>query len=145
MEWMVETGVVAMMAGDALSDLALIYRLLARVRGGLDLLRRHVAEYVEATGKELVTADTVKTKDIHNEFVQALLTLKNRVDVILTECFANDKNFQKDVSKAFEKFVNLNDRTPQYLSLFVDEQLTKGLKVGFSFLCCSFAQMRSRV
>jgi cullin 3 len=130
MEWMVETGVVAMMAGDALSDLALVYRLLARVRGGLDLLRRHVAEYVEATGKELVTADTVKTKEIHNEFVQALLTLKNRVDVILTECFGSDKNFQKDISKAFEKFVNMNDRTPQYLSLFVDEQLTKGLKVS---------------
>ncbi len=131
MEWIVETGVTAMMAGDALSDLALMYRLLGRVRGGLDLMRRHVADYVEVTGKELVTSDTVKSKDVHNEFVQALLTLKNRVDVMLTECFGSDKNFQKDIGKAFEKFANINDRTPQYLSLFVDEQLTKGLKVSF--------------
>lgn len=141
-----------MLQDDALSDLALMYRLLGRVRGGHDLLRQHVAEYVEAVGKELVTADANATegkdegkeegkegkegketkgktsREIYSDFIQALLTLKNRMDVIVSECFGADKLFVKDVSRAFEKFVNLNDRTPQYLSLFVDDQLTRGMK-----------------
>ena len=28
----------------------------------------------------------------------------------------------------FEYFVNLNDRSPEYLSLFIDEMLKKGVK-----------------
>ena len=28
----------------------------------------------------------------------------------------------------FEHFVNLNDRSPEYLSLFIDEMLKKGVK-----------------
>ena len=28
----------------------------------------------------------------------------------------------------FEFFVNLNDRSPEYLSLFIDEMLKKGVK-----------------
>ena len=124
----VETGLAAMMASDALADLSCMYRLLGRVQGGMELLRRHAAQYVEHTGKDLVTAETDKSSDSYTEFVQALLTLKSRVDMIVTESFAGDKLFQKDTSKAFETFVNMNDRTPQYLSLFVDEQLTKGLK-----------------
>jgi cullin 3 len=125
---LVEMGVMPMMAGDALSDLSCMYRLLARVRGGLDLLRLHAASYVEATGKELVTAEMEKTKESYNEFVRSLLGLKDRMDMIVNESFGRDKLFHKDISKAFEKFVNVNDRTPQFLSLFVDEQLTKGLK-----------------
>lgn len=62
MTWMVETGLAPMMTGDALAELALMYRLLSRVRGGLDLMRRHLGEYIENTGRELVTNDAVKTK-----------------------------------------------------------------------------------
>lgn len=62
MNWIVESGLSTMMATDSLADLALMYRLLSRVRGGLDLMRSHLAEYIESTGKELVSNDTVKTK-----------------------------------------------------------------------------------
>ncbi len=62
MNWIVENGLATMMATDALADIALMYRLLGRVRGGLDLMRRHLVEYIENTGKELVSSDTVKTK-----------------------------------------------------------------------------------
>jgi hypothetical protein len=30
--------------------------------------------------------------------------------------------------KAFESFVNLNEKAPEYISLFIDENLKKGLK-----------------
>ena len=40
----------------------------------------------------------------------------------------------------FEFFVNLNDRSPEYLSLFIDEMLKKGVKgaSGLSFLYVYF-------
>ena len=40
----------------------------------------------------------------------------------------------------FEFFVNLNDRSPEYLSLFIDEMLKKGVKgaSGLSFLYMYF-------
>lgn len=128
LQTLVDSGLVPMMADDALSDLATMYRMSARVQGGLELLRRNAAAYVETAGSELVTAEADKTKESFNEFVLALLTLKRRTDVMVQEAWAADKLFSKDIAKAFEKFVNINDRTPQYLSLFVDEQLTKGLK-----------------
>ena len=34
----------------------------------------------------------------------------------------------------FEYFVNLNDRSPEYLSLFIDEMLKKGVK-GVNYMC----------
>ena len=30
--------------------------------------------------------------------------------------------------KAFEDFINLNEKAPEYISLFIDENLKKGLK-----------------
>ena len=39
------------------------------------------------------------------------------------------------LSQDFEYFVNLNDRSPEYLSLFIDEMLKKGVK-GVSAVAC---------
>ena len=30
--------------------------------------------------------------------------------------------------QAFESFINLNDKSPEFISLFIDENLKKGLK-----------------
>lgn len=32
------------------------------------------------------------------------------------------------VFKAFESFINVNERAPEFISLFIDENLKKGLK-----------------
>ena len=32
------------------------------------------------------------------------------------------------VLQAFESFINLNERAPEFISLFIDENLKKGLK-----------------
>ena len=31
-------------------------------------------------------------------------------------------------TQAFETFINLNEKSPEYISLFIDENLKKGLK-----------------
>ena len=37
----------------------------------------------------------------------------------------------------FEYFINLNEKSPEYLSLFVDDLLKRGLKEVVLMLCCS--------
>ena len=60
--------------------------------------------------------------------LQSLLDLKDRFDHFLHESFNDDKHFKQMVSSDFEFFVNLNQKSPEYLSLFIDDKLKKGVK-----------------
>lgn len=62
------------------------------------------------------------------DYVQALLDMKDKYDDLVRKSFYNDKQFQNGVNAAFESFMNLNHRSPEFISLFVDEKLKKGLK-----------------
>merc|ERR1719411_1120496 len=61
-------------------------------------------------------------------YVQNLLDLKDRYDDFLAKSFNNDKYFKQVISSDFEHFLNLNKRSPEYLSLFIDDKLKKGVK-----------------
>lgn len=63
------------------------------------------------------------------DFVQKLLDEKDKYDSIIKESFASDKTFWNSLNQAFEFFLNLNPRSPEFISLFVDDKLRKGLKV----------------
>jgi cullin 3 len=60
--------------------------------------------------------------------MQSLLDLKDRFDTFLSNSFNGDKEFLKMISKDFEYFLNLNPKSPEYLSLFIDDKLKKGVK-----------------
>lgn len=60
--------------------------------------------------------------------VQSLLELKDQYDKFLNQSFNNDRRFKQMISSVFENFLNLNQRSPEYLSLFVDDKLKKGNK-----------------
>lgn len=60
--------------------------------------------------------------------LQGLLDLKSRFDRFLLESFNNDRLFKQTIAGDFEYFLNLNSRSPEYLSLFIDDKLKKGLK-----------------
>ena len=59
---------------------------------------------------------------------QSLLDLKDRFDHFLHESFSDDKLFKQMISSDFEYFINLNQKSPEYLSLFIDDKLKKGVK-----------------
>jgi len=59
---------------------------------------------------------------------QSLLDLKDRYDTFLVKSFVNDSIFKKMISSDFEYFLNLNQKSPEYLSLFIDDKLKKGVK-----------------
>ncbi|KDE04922.1 hypothetical protein MVLG_04678 [Microbotryum lychnidis-dioicae p1A1 Lamole] len=61
-------------------------------------------------------------------WVQNVLDLKDKFDRILRDAFAGDKVLEKSIIEAFALFVNDNDSSPEYISLYIDDNLKKGLK-----------------
>lgn len=60
--------------------------------------------------------------------LQNLLDLKDRFDHFLHNSFGGDKIFKQVIASDFEHFLNLNTKSPEYLSLFIDDKLKKGVK-----------------
>ncbi|CAI5462909.1 unnamed protein product [Closterium sp. Yama58-4] len=123
---MENSGLVPMLVNDKYEDIARMYRLLKRVPQGLQTMREVMSGHLRETGRQLVT-DPDRCKD-PVEFVQRLLEEKDKYDRIIAASFASDKTFQTALSTAFEFFLNLNARAAEYISLFIDDKLRKGLK-----------------
>ncbi|AES96670.1 putative cullin protein, neddylation [Medicago truncatula] len=120
------SGLVNMLGDDKYEDLGRMYNLFSRVTDGLLKIREVMTSYVKDHGKQLVT-DPERLKD-PVEFVQRLSDVKDKFNKIIDLAFSNDKLFMKDLNSSFEFFMNLNPRIPEYISLFVDDKLRKGLK-----------------
>jgi len=123
---MENSGLVNMFLDDKYEDLGRMYNLFRRVDNGLSTIRDVMTSHIRETGKQLVT-DPERVKD-PVEFVQRLLDEKDKYDKIISLAFNNDKTFQNALNSSFEFFINLNPRSPEYISLFVDDKLRKGLK-----------------
>lgn len=66
---------------------------------------------------------------VKNLNFQALLDLKDQFDHFLMDAFDNDKTFKQKIQSDFEYFLNLNPKSPEYLSLYMDDKLKKGMKL----------------
>lgn len=120
------SGVVYMLKNTKTDDLACMYKLFTRVNEGLKTISDCVSAYLREQGKMLVKEEESGTNPI--TFVQNLLDLKDRFDKFLKLSFDNDKIFKNMISSDFEHFLNLNSKSPEYLSLFIDDKLKKGCK-----------------
>ncbi|XP_022733424.1 cullin-3A-like [Durio zibethinus] len=123
---MENSGLVNMLLNDKYEDLGRMYNLFKRVPNGLSMIRGVMTSHLRETGKQLVT-DAERLKD-PVEFVQRLLDERDKYDNIISLAFSNDKTFQNALNSSFEYFINLNPRSPEFISLFVDDKLRKGLK-----------------
>ncbi|CDZ97609.1 Cullins [Phaffia rhodozyma] len=61
-------------------------------------------------------------------WVQEVLDLKDKFDKVLDGAFAGDIGVQTSINEAFELFINSNPKSAEFISLFIDENLKKGLK-----------------
>ncbi|KAK7576562.1 hypothetical protein V9T40_012848 [Parthenolecanium corni] len=122
---MENSGVIHMLKNQKTDDIACMYKLFSRVPDGLKIMSECVSKYLREQGKSLVQED-----DSCNaiSFVQSLLDLKDRMDHFLVNSFSTDKIFKQMISSDFEFFLNLNPKSPEYLSLFIDDKLKKGVK-----------------
>eukprot|EP00268_Persea_americana_P014047 TRINITY_DN1621_c0_g1_i2.p1 TRINITY_DN1621_c0_g1~~TRINITY_DN1621_c0_g1_i2.p1 ORF type:complete len:759 (-),score=144.50 TRINITY_DN1621_c0_g1_i2:953-2929(-) len=120
------SGLVNMLVDDKYDDLGRMYNLFRRVPDGLSTVRDVMTSHLRETGKQLVT-DPERLRD-PVDFVQHLLDERDKHDKIISLAFNNDKTFQNALNSSFEYFINLNPRSPEFISLFVDDKLRKGLK-----------------
>lgn len=124
---MENSGVVHMLKNNKTDDLACMYKLFIRVPEGLKTMCECISVYLREQGKAIVSEEGEDSKNAIT-FVQSLLDLKDRFDHFLHESFSDDKQFKQMISKDFEFFININHKSPEYLSLFIDEKLKKGVK-----------------
>jgi len=123
---MENSGVVHMLKCQKTDDLHCMYKLLSRVSDGLRTTASCVSQHLREEGKALVTEEEGGANALN--FVQSLLDLKDRYDTFLCKSFVGDKIFKQMISSDFEYFLNLNPKSPEYLSLFIDDKLKKGVK-----------------
>ncbi|KAL6767991.1 CUL3 [Auxenochlorella protothecoides x Auxenochlorella symbiontica] len=120
------TGLVPMLRARQYDDLHVLYRLAARVPGGPVLVQEALGAHLREAGKALVT-DPERAKD-PLAFVQRLLEERDVWENLVDKAFAGDRQFVYTVNRAFEAFLNLNPRSPEYISLYMDDKLRRGLK-----------------
>jgi len=125
---MENSGLVALLRDDKYEDLARMYTLFKRehVRDGLKSVREMTGNFIKDTGKQLVMEPERQKDPV--EFVQHLLELKDKFDKVILNSFCSDKLFHNTLNQAFETFINLNPRSPEFISLFMDDKLRRGLK-----------------
>ncbi|KAI5931672.1 Cullin-3 [Manis javanica] len=102
-----------------------MYKLFSRVPNGLKTMCECISSYLREQGKALVSEEEEGKNPI--DYIQGLLDLKSRLDRFLQESFNNDRLFKETIAGDFEYFLNLNSRSPEYLS-FIDDKLKKGVK-----------------
>uniref|UniRef100_A0A674NZX0 Cullin 3b n=1 Tax=Takifugu rubripes TaxID=31033 RepID=A0A674NZX0_TAKRU len=123
---MENSGLVHMLKNGKIEDLACMYKLFSRVPNGLKTMCECMSLYLREQGKALVSEEGEGKNPV--DYIQGLLDLKSRFDRFLLESFNNDRLFKQTIAGDFEYFLNLNSRSPEYLSLFIDDKLKKGLK-----------------
>jgi len=134
---MENSGVVHMLRNDRTEDLACMYKLFARVNDGHQTMADCLSKHLRALGRSLVeeqgggaqaAAGAGGSPTNAVVYIQNLLDLKDQYDRFLSVSFAGDRFFKLTISGDFEHFLNLNPRSPEYLSLFIDDKLKKGVR-----------------
>ena len=146
------SGVRFMLDNDRVSELQMIYDLSSRVDPKKEELKDAVKGRIYELGTEINKGATSanhpqQTKDATSEgekpesdkpinqqtiaairWVDEVLALKAKYDHFLEQAFDSDQFLQTAFSRSFSDFINEFDRSSEYLSLFFDENMKKGIK-----------------
>ena len=146
------SGLLHQISQRQFDKLALMYSVLKRSPNGhpamIERLRVHLLETGEkiiqlkktktkmkmkmqmqtpATTTSATSATTTTTADTI-QVVQQLIAERGMYDEIISRSFHGDKAFANAIQLCFEKVLNSNPATPEYLSVFLDNTLRKDLK-----------------
>lgn len=61
-------------------------------------------------------------------WVDDVMRLKDKFDEIWKHCFQEDLTIQTALTKSFAEFINSFDRASEYVSLFIDDSLRRGIR-----------------
>ncbi|KAL3106907.1 hypothetical protein niasHT_010822 [Heterodera trifolii] len=133
------SGLVYMLLNDRIDDLRCLYELLKRVESGPKTMTNTMSRFLRAKGTAVVNDNTQQQPQgetiepiggVSNPiiFIQSLIGLKEQFDRFLLEAFNNDREFKQCIQSDFEHFLNISPKAPEYLSLYIDDKLKKGLR-----------------
>lgn len=149
------TGVRHMLDHNQLDGLRNVYQLNARVdtkkEALVNVVNKRIIELgneinasalTSAQGQALSGKSTEETKKPEKtkekpvnqqtasaiQWVDDILALKGQFDSIWETAFLSDQGLQSSIMGSFANFININPRSSEYLSLFFDENLKKGIK-----------------
>ncbi|KAF2134804.1 Cullin-domain-containing protein [Dothidotthia symphoricarpi CBS 119687] len=152
-----ESGVRFMIENDRLDELNLVYDLNKRVDEKKEEVTRAIQKRIVAMGTDInndaiaasqatapaPAADSAdkgkgaaQEKRINQQTVAAIkwvedvLALKDKFDKIWKDSFESDGLLQQAVTRSFADFINSPNfpRSSEYISLFIDENMKKGIK-----------------
>jgi cullin 3 len=152
-----ESGVRFMIDNDRLTELNLIYDLNTRVDDKnteiIRAMQRRIVEMGTDLNKDALAASqapapapapetaerakgAAQEKSLNQQTVAALkwvedvLSLKDKFDKIWREAFESSPLLQQAITRSFGDFINSHafPRSSEYISLFIDENMKKGIK-----------------
>jgi len=133
---------------DQYSEIKLLYDLASLVTDTHDDTRSLLNSIIIEKGTEinnkindsLAAIKAAKASGIKNkgdglnptsvaiQWVEDVLALKDKYDMILTKCYNGSTGIREAVESSFSQFVNKVPKVSEYLSLFVDDNMKKSLK-----------------
>lgn len=144
------SGVKAMLDNNQTQELKVIYELNSRVDNEKKELSKAVQKRLEELGSDInrsamnfkpqeqpensKAAGKQPEKPTNQQtaaaitWVEEILKLKRQYDAIWAQSFSSDQGLQTAMNRSFAEFINACDRSQEYLSLFFDENLRKGIK-----------------
>ncbi|KAA8909466.1 Cullin [Sphaerosporella brunnea] len=153
-----DSGIKSMLDHDRFGDLRLLYKLISRVDPDKSVLKEMACNRLIELGKEINAnlknpvaaiekeqqengepstsgaAAVREEKSASNatalaiKWVNDVLMLKDRYDRIWEQSFGEDKSIQTAITRAVTQFVNDLKEAPEYISLFIDDNLRRGIK-----------------
>lgn len=121
---MLQKGLSTLLDKNRVSELALLYQLFSKVKGGLPTLLQFWRDYIKSFGGEIVC-----TPEKDKDMVQDLLDFKDKMDNVALHCFLRSEGFINAMKEAFETFINKRPNKPaELIAKYVDSKLRAGNK-----------------
>ncbi|XP_015235863.1 PREDICTED: cullin-4A [Cyprinodon variegatus] len=124
MNAILQKGLSNLLNENRVTELALLYQLFSKVKGGLPTLLQFWRDYIKSFGGEIVC-----TPEKDKDMVQELLDFKDKMDNVVQSCFARNEAFINAMKEAFETFINKRPNKPaELIAKYVDSKLRAGNK-----------------
>ncbi|KAM8839513.1 cullin-3-like isoform 1-T2 [Synchiropus picturatus] len=117
------SGLIHMLQENNTEDLASMYKLFSRTQGGINTMCECLSTYLRDQGTALMLKKLKNMNPV--SIVQGLLDLMAHMDHFLLESFNNDNEFKQAITRDFEYLLTLSPRSPEFLSLFIDNKLRR--------------------
>uniref|UniRef100_A0A915DZP9 Cullin N-terminal domain-containing protein n=1 Tax=Ditylenchus dipsaci TaxID=166011 RepID=A0A915DZP9_9BILA len=122
-----DSGFEFMLNNNRINDLVSLFEFVKHSKRGPQKLVDILGNHVCTKGKQIMSAIESKVSNPVDS-IEEIANLHEQFDEYLVNAFKNDQACRKAIQSAIEEFFNLSSRSPEYLSLYIDDKLKKGPK-----------------